>query len=354
MSVKMRAGRYIVDITWPDGIRTRIKMPDASTAGRINKKIEVALADEDRIWRKLRRELRLEAGQVANFGELADRYLEEHVKCFNRDVRVKKSRLDVLKRFLKSKAVETMGPQTVSLFIAFKKREGAKNATINRYLALLSHMMRWAAGQGIIESNPLMSIEKMKEPEWIGQRPDEEALDAILAKLDATVQPIFVFLRETGCRRGEAIALKPGQIDFARRVVTIHGETKSGRSRQIPLTDRATWAAQALPAYGSTVFYNPASLKPFNGDSLGRVWDKAKGDSHLRIHDLRHAFAISLAEEGCPMHYISEVLGHHSLEFTRRRYARFSPESASKAVLRVLQGRKAAPGATLAQNWHRG
>jgi len=42
------------------------------------------------------------------------------------------------------------------------------------------------------------------------------------------------------------------------------------------------------------------------------------------------------------MHYISEVLGHYSLEFTRKRYARFSPESATRAVLRVLQGRKAA------------
>ena len=43
------------------------------------------------------------------------------------------------------------------------------------------------------------------------------------------------------------------------------------------------------------------------------------------------------AEAGCPMHFISEVLGHSSIEFTRKRYARFSPESASRAVLRVLE-----------------
>ncbi len=41
------------------------------------------------------------------------------------------------------------------------------------------------------------------------------------------------------------------------------------------------------------------------------------------------------------MHFISEVLGHHSVEFTRKRYARFSPESAGRAVLLVLEGRKA-------------
>jgi integrase len=68
------------------------------------------------------------------------------------------------------------------------------------------------------------------------------------------------------------------------------------------------------------------------------------------IHDSRHAYVIRLAEEGCLMHFISEVMGHHSVDFTRRRYARFSPDSASRAVLRVLQGRKAGPVG--AQNGH--
>ena len=57
-----------------------------------------------------------------------------------------------------------------------------------------------------------------------------------------------------------------------------------------------------------------------------------------------NAYAIKLAEEGTTMHFISEVLGHHSSEFTRMRYARFSPGSASRTVLRVLQGRKAEAG----------
>jgi hypothetical protein len=40
------------------------------------------------------------------------------------------------------------------------------------------------------------------------------------------------------------------------------------------------------------------------------------------------------------MHFISEVMGHHSIDYTRKQYARFSPESASRAVLRVLEGEK--------------
>ena len=87
------------------------------------------------------------------------------------------------------------------------------------------------------------------------------------------------------------------------------------------------------------IFYHPTTLKPWNPDSVAIPWERArkKANSSLRIHDLRHAYAIKLAESGCPMHFISEVLGHSSTEFTRKRYARFSPESASRAVLRVLE-----------------
>jgi hypothetical protein len=47
------------------------------------------------------------------------------------------------------------------------------------------------------------------------------------------------------------------------------------------------------------------------------------------------------------MHFISEVLGHHSIDFTRQQYAKFSPQSAARAVLRVLEGAK--NGTDLAQ-----
>jgi len=55
---------------------------------------------------------------------------------------------------------------------------------------------------------------------------------------------------------------------------------------------------------------------------------------------LRHAYGIKLAEQGTPMHFISEVMGHYSVEFTRKHYARFSPDSASRAVLQALKGGK--------------
>jgi integrase len=87
------------------------------------------------------------------------------------------------------------------------------------------------------------------------------------------------------------------------------------------------------------VFYHPESLTRWH--SCRDAWEEARiaaGFPWLRIHDLRHAYGIKLAERGVPMHFISEVMGHHSVDFTRKQYARFSPESASRAVLRGLEG----------------
>ena len=237
-------------------------------------------------------------------------------------------------------------------FVAARRKAGAKNATINRGIAALKHMYSWGVKRGYLESSPIAGFELLEEVEWVGERPDEAVIDRIIGNIQPEARPIYIFLRETGARSSEAALLERRQIDFARACVTFHSNTKNGRSRQVPLTSDALAAIAAMPPHGRTVFYSPESLTPWDVDSVGGRWERARkkvivgegADRHpsrLRVHDLRHAYAIKLAEEGTPMHFISEVLGHHSVDFTRKRYARFSPESAGRAVLRVLEGRKA-------------
>lgn len=346
---KDRGGYWYVDKTWPDGMRTRATMPDEATANRINKKIEVAVVDEERIWKKLRRELRLEGGVLQGLSEFADLYYETFVLTHNRNPKTKKSRLDIIKRHFPSLTIDSVTPHHIDAFISKRRKEGVKNRTINRDLAVLSHLFEWAIKRKYLEVNPVNAVERLEEVEWVGERPDEAVIDQIFGNLNPRAVPVFSFIRETGCRRGEAITLKRSQIDIARAQVVFHSITKNGRSRQVPLTEAAIEAIEAMPRHGETVFYHPDTLKKWTGDSIDLCWEKARAqvtigegeDAHpsaLRLHDLRHAFGIKLAERGCPMHFISEVLGHHSVDFTRKQYARFSPESASRAVLRVLNG----------------
>lgn len=341
MSVRQRKdrGTWLVDTVWPDKVRTRINAPDKSTAAKLDLKIRAAIVDEKRVWKKLRSELGLDGERLQGFSELADEYFQSYVISHNRSPRSKKSRLGILKRHFNNLSIDSFSAQHVDRFIAARKREGVSNRTINRDTGVLSHMFQWALSRGYLNENPLASVERLKEVDWVGERPDETTIDAIFSNLVAATVPVFMFLRESGCRRGEAITLTWEQVDYARATVNFK-QTKNGRARQVPLTAAALAALSAMPKQGKTVFYHPDTLKPWDGSTIKKPWMKArnKANSKLRIHDLRHAYAIRLAESGCPMHFISEVLGHGSTEFTRKTYARFSPDSASRAVLRVLEG----------------
>jgi integrase len=300
------------------------------------------MVDEKRIWRKLRSELGLDGERLQGFSEVADRYYQDYVTVRNRAMEFKSSRLGILKRHFGNMSIESISALTVDRFISARKRAGVANSTINRDLAVLSHMFLWAVKHGWLEDNPMSGMEKLSEIQWVGERPDDVVISTIFSYLPAQVVPVYTFLRETGCRSGEAASLTWDKVDYARAIVTFHTTTKSGKSRQVPLTTAAIAALSAMPKHGKTVFFHPTTLKPWDKYSIGSPWERArkKANSKLRIHDLRHAYAIKLAEEGCPMHFISEVLGHANTEFTRKRYARFSPESASRAVLRVLEGGK--------------
>ncbi len=257
-------------------------------------------------------------------------------------IMLKKSRLEILKRHFKNIPIDGMTPERVDGFMAARKKAGVGNRTINRDLSVLSHLYSWAITRKYLDRNPIVDVERLEEVAWVGRRPEDEFIDQIIAKLDPRVRPPFVFLKETGCRREEACQVRRYQIDFTRAVVTLYKFTKNVKKpREVPLTEAALCAIAAVPQHGETVFYHPDTLEPWTGDCLASYWEEARekaGHPWLRVHDLRHAFGIRLAERGCPMHFISEVMGHHSVDFTRENYARFSPESASRAVLKVLEG----------------
>jgi integrase len=276
------------------------------------------------------------------FHDFGLRYLEEYVKSYNRSCKSKKSRIRILGRKLDRVPIDALQPQHVSQFVAWGKRQSVANKTINRDLIVLEHMLRWGVRERYLERNPLPEIQKLKEIQWEGQRPTDEIIDAVFAKLDVRVVPLFTFLRETGCRREEALSLKYSQINLNSKtpVVVFRDNTKNGKSRQVPLTREAIEAIKIMPRVASNyVFYHPESLTRWY--SCRKIWDAARsaaGRTWLRIHDLRHAYGIKLAESGVAMHFISEVMGHHSIDYTRKQYARFSPESASRAVLSALEG----------------
>ena len=340
--------KWVVDAVWPDGKRTRRIMPNLPTAKKIWKKISTAIVDEDSVWMGLRQRLRLDPGTKQDgitFYELADIYYTDYCVSNNRDAQSKAYRLGTIRRHIADMPVEHVTLRHVDKFISARQKEGVTNNTINLELSTLKHMYKWAQRR-YIGVNKLDGIELLEKVEWEGERPNEDVIDRIFAHLPPEYIPIFTFIRETGCRNSEATSVKWNQLNLYDDSVRFSGkDTKNGKSRSVPLTAETMAAISATPRLGMKIFSRRTdTFDQWNRLTLGDVWRKARAKvmdingnpTQLRIHDLRHAYAIKLAERGCAMHFICEVLGHHSIEFTRKHYARFTPESANRAVLQFL------------------
>ena len=151
----------------------------------------------------------------------------------------------------------------------------------------------------------------------------------------------------TGCRLSEIRTLIRGKVDLMAGVMEVTGKT--GR-RMVQLSEKAQSILRprmSIP-HSALVFPSPrGGLVDISANSFKRAVEACKLNSpdtpreeKVVFHTLRHTFASWLAIEGVPLLVIAELLGHSSLEMTKR-YSHLCPDNKKQAVdivSRALQG----------------
>jgi integrase len=225
------------------------------------------------------------------------------------------------------------------------KRTGA---TVNRYMAVLSHMFTVAQKEWrLVDRNPVRSVGKKKESRGRVRFLSDAERDSLLAacsKSDWPVLHTLVMLAiSTGARRGELIHLKWDDVDLkaARAVVR---ETKNGDPRALPLVGKALEALRVLKLQGSAksewVFPQPSGFPgPYEGfDAHWHEALNAAGIADFRFHDLRHTCASYLASQGASLLEIADTLGHRTLSMVKR-YAHLAQSHKVSAIERMAKER---------------
>jgi integrase len=116
------------------------------------------------------------------------------------------------------------------------------SATVNRQMDVLRHMMNWAVGREYIDRTPFKRgsetlIKKLREDNQRRRRisPEEEA--ALIEAAPPHLEAMLIVAIDTGMRQGEMLAMRFGDIDFGRGLITLRGATtRSKRSRVIPMS----------------------------------------------------------------------------------------------------------------------
>jgi integrase len=261
-------------------------------------------------------------------------------------------------------------PDDVSAWVnGMRKRNGdpLSGKTVQNKHGYLAGALAAAVERGHLKVNPCDSV---RLPRWDRQEmcflePDEYQI--LRAAVTEYWRPLLDFLVVSGCRWGEATALRPADVDRGAGTVRIVKAWKKGGSGWelgVPKTKKSVRTINVdagvldqLDYTGEFLFTNSGRGRR-NPDGVVRihsfnpnVWHpalvraRAAGLSKSpRVHDLRHTCASWLIQAGRPLPAVQEQLGHESIQTTIGSYFHLNRDSGkdNAGVLgRLITGSKA-------------
>jgi integrase len=216
--------------------------------------------------------------------------------------------------------------------------------TVNNVLAVLSVMLKKAVEWEVIERMPctIKLLPVTKGSTKFHDFDEFEKLVETAGLLDPRTHLIVLLGGEAGLRCGEMMALEWGDVDLAKRQLTIrrsdwngHVTTpKGGRERYVPLTRRLAAALSEHRHLRSKRVLCQDDAKPFTRQIVQTRTKRAARRARLAhegVHVLRHTFCSHLAMRGAPVRAIQELAGHADLSMTQR-YMHLSPAALDNAI----------------------
>jgi len=187
---------------------------------------------------------------------------------------------------------------------------------------------------------------------------DVEALVATCnprAKTGARDRALILFLRMTGCRVSEALAVRPCDVDRASMRIMIPG-TKTDAARRVVSLPAAlegeldVWLEARRAALGPTLSRRATLFPALSGNAAGAPLTRHKVDRMLKrraeragitkrvhAHAFRHGLAADLVRAGAPVAGIMSQLGHADMRVTTRYIGELAAsQAASDAICNLF------------------
>ena len=195
------------------------------------------------------------------------------------------------------------------------------NATVNNKRKFLSAFFVWATREEIVDKNPMLKINSIKE-KYVTKKPFS---DIELAKIrdaleDNREKALVEFLLSTGCRVSEVAGLKVGNIDFRTGECVVLG--KGNKERTVYLNNKSMYYLEryigGFVDADRPLFMNARGrgMTKQNIEELMRIIGKRAGVLKVHPHRFRRTMATNAMKRGMPVQYIQVILGHSKLDTT--------------------------------------
>lgn len=266
-------------------------------------------------------------------------HVEEYLASLRAEAGLARNTIDAYRRDLRQYLDFLEGreptPTLVEDFANDMVDRGLAVSTHKRKLAAIRGFHRFAAGEGLRESDPTVLVQM---PGRTDQFPKALDVDEVIALVEApdlsTVagrrdSALLEFLYATGARVSETVGLDLTAVDLGDRVAMVTG--KGSKQRIVPLGQEAVraimrWLPDRLERVsrrqtGDPMFLNMRGGRLSRQGAFDIVRKHAVGagiePSRVSPHVLRHSAATHMVEAGADLRTVQELLGHATISTTQ-------------------------------------
>jgi integrase len=297
---------------------------------------------------------------VTRFSDFVNNVFVPWTRENNRSYKDDEQRAVKLKEFFGLRAIRDITLMLIEKFKSELRKSNSKfkrqfsPSTVNRYLQVLSRILSMAYENGIVDSNTMSRVKRLREPEprqrYLNQYSDdeEERLMKALAVYGEHVVALAELDMELGMRLGELLNAKWADVDEIDQYIFIM-KPKNDKPRLIPLTVRALEILKRLRqgAPDDELIFDPKRTGRKRRQLMvcfeRAVEAAGLGDFHF--HDLRHTFATRLRAANVHEYDIADFLGHSTTPGDTRNtkvtrgYAHGVPQRLRDAVNSLEKGK---------------
>jgi integrase/recombinase XerD len=249
--------------------------------------------------------------------------------------------------FLRGKGtthLETLTREDLEAFIEHLQDLGLKASTVSSRVKQLKALVRFLIEEGIVEHQVLSRRLTIKVPESLPRAIPPEDLRRVLNVIeDIRDRAMILLLLRTGMRIGELLTTTVTEVLIEQQRILIFEAEKNRLGRVVYFSDDArdalkAWLRERDPrrqylfyARGKQTMCYTTARMVFQRYLLKTGLDH-KGYS---LHSLRHTFATELLNVGMRLECLQVLLGHASLQMTRR-YARLSDKTREEEYFKAM------------------
>ncbi len=229
-------------------------------------------------------------------------------------------------------------------FVEHEQDRGLKPLTVNTRLRSVKAFLRFLIDAEVIDHSVLSRKITIKVPEALPKAMDPDDVKQLLSVIKhVRNRAMILVLLRTGLRIGELLDTRVRDVSLKERRIEIYEAQKNRVGRVVYLSDDAhsalaKWFKKRDPQKAFVFYAQGRDTMTYQGARamfMKYLLKAGLANNGYSLHCLRHTCASELLNAGMRLECLQQLLGHSSIEMTRR-YARLTDKTREEEYFRAM------------------